>query len=133
MTGRPTSLLERRDYTSQREGTEGDGHDMQLFTASSGPQIISASANRLKAPQAKARRTYSDSRDESQKSVTRGEKRSYHRPLGEIDGHISAGKEEVSMARIPSPQPLFSDDSWGLLLVPIVTCVALVVSALLWL
>jgi hypothetical protein len=77
--------------------------------------------------------TYSDSRDESQKSVTHGEKRSYHRLLGEIDGHTSAGKEEISMARIPSPQPLFSDDSWGLLLVPVVTCLALVVSALLWL
>jgi hypothetical protein len=65
--------------------------------------------------------------------VTQREKRSYDRHLGEIDGHTSAGKEEILMARIPSSQPLFSDDSWGLLLVPVVTCLALVVSALLWL
>jgi hypothetical protein len=96
---------------------------MQLFTASSRPQIIS---RRLDS-------THSDSRDDSQKRVTQGEKRSYDRLLGEIDGHTSARKEEISMARIPSSQPLFSDDSWGLLLVPVVTCLALVVSALLWL
>jgi hypothetical protein len=39
MTGPPTSLLKRRDCTSQRERTGGDGHDMQLFTASARPQI----------------------------------------------------------------------------------------------
>ena len=113
MTGPPTSLLNRRDCASQREGTGGDGHDMQLFTASSRPQIISASAKAS--------------------ALSPSRKGSYHRVLGEIDGHTSAGKEEISMARIPSPPPLFSDDSWGLLLVPVVTCLALVVSALLWL
>jgi hypothetical protein len=47
MTGTPTSPLERRDFTSQREWRSGDGHDMQLFTVSWLPQIISASANGL--------------------------------------------------------------------------------------
>jgi hypothetical protein len=37
------------------------------------------------------------------------------------------------MPRAPFSEPLFSDDSWGLLLVPVLSCVALVVSALFWL
>jgi hypothetical protein len=37
------------------------------------------------------------------------------------------------MARDPSSEPLFSDDSWGLLLVPILSCVALIISAFIWL
>ena len=37
------------------------------------------------------------------------------------------------MARVRSPERLFSEDSWGLFLVPILTCVALFVSALVWL
>jgi hypothetical protein len=37
------------------------------------------------------------------------------------------------MARMPSPEPVSSDDSWGLLLVPILSCVALLVSAFVWL
>jgi hypothetical protein len=37
------------------------------------------------------------------------------------------------MARDPTSEPLSSDDSWGLLLVPILTCVALIVSAFIWL
>jgi hypothetical protein len=37
------------------------------------------------------------------------------------------------MAGVPPSKPVFSDDSWGLLLVPILFCVALLVSALVWL
>jgi hypothetical protein len=37
------------------------------------------------------------------------------------------------MARDPSSEPLSSYESWGLLLVPIVACVALIVSAFVWL
>jgi hypothetical protein len=37
------------------------------------------------------------------------------------------------MARIPFTERVSSDDSWGLLLIPIVFCVALLVSAFVWL
>ncbi len=37
------------------------------------------------------------------------------------------------MARFPRSEPLFSDDSWGLLLVPTLSCVVLLVSAFVWL
>jgi hypothetical protein len=37
------------------------------------------------------------------------------------------------MARFPFTEPLSSDDSWGLLLIPTIFCVAMLVSALLWL
>jgi hypothetical protein len=37
------------------------------------------------------------------------------------------------MARARSTEPMFSDDSWGLLLIPTLFCVALLVSAFVWL
>jgi hypothetical protein len=37
------------------------------------------------------------------------------------------------MARLPFAEPLSPDDSWGLFLIPIVACVALFISALVWL
>ena len=42
-------------------------------------------------------------------------------------------KRSVSMARLPRSEPLFSDDSWGLFLVPVVTCIGLFISAIFWL
>jgi hypothetical protein len=36
------------------------------------------------------------------------------------------------MARFPT-EPQFSDDSWGLLLIPTIFCVALLIFALVWL
>jgi hypothetical protein len=37
------------------------------------------------------------------------------------------------MARVRSPEPAFSDDSWGLILIPVLVCVGLIVSAIMWL
>jgi hypothetical protein len=42
-------------------------------------------------------------------------------------------KRSISMERVPSSEPLSSDDSWGLLLVPILACIGLLVSAFVWL
>jgi hypothetical protein len=42
-------------------------------------------------------------------------------------------EKKISMARFPRSEPLFADDSWGLLLVPILSCVVLLVSAFVWL
>jgi hypothetical protein len=79
-----------------------------------------------------------DFRDSSKKAVTNAAKCPYHKFLGEVDRDTQecspARKEEISMARLPSAERLsISDDSWGLFLVPIVACVALLISALIWL
>jgi hypothetical protein len=37
------------------------------------------------------------------------------------------------MVRAPSPERTFSDDSWGLILIPVLVCVGLIVSAFMWL
>jgi hypothetical protein len=42
-------------------------------------------------------------------------------------------RSSSATARIPVAAPVFRDDSWGLVLVPIVACVAFLVSAIVWL
>jgi hypothetical protein len=49
------------------------------------------------------------------------------------DRRHNSARKTLAMADIPPTKPLFTDDSWGLLLVPIFFCVALLVSALVWL
>jgi hypothetical protein len=63
--------------------------------------------------------------------MTYDERRSYDRLLGETSATIQQGR--FLMAGVPPTKPLLSDDSWGLLLIPILFCVALLVSAVLWL
>jgi hypothetical protein len=79
---------------------------------------------------------HSDLRDSLINPVTCGHRRSYHLALGEVRRDtpkvLASKKRRISMARVRSER-LFSDDSWGLFLVPILTCVALLVSALVWL
>jgi hypothetical protein len=69
--------------------------------------------------------------------VTGDPRRSYDLALGEVGRDtpkvLASKKRRISMVRVRSPERLFSDDSWGLFLVPILTCVALFISALVWL
>jgi hypothetical protein len=48
-------------------------------------------------------------------------------------GSAATKKRSFAMARLPPSEPLFSDDSWGLFLVPILTCIGLFISAIFWL